>query len=153
MIWVNPKLVIFCCFFHCNSHHKKIKLKKYAVPQGNTWVSLLSTCDFHRKMNKIQNKQNVAKGKQRGRYGVAIKQEDVLQAVVRKTLIGYHNSFFKYRTIREYIFKISNLDFPCYYFWVHATVFKSNVNLASTFERWSSHFEMESEVVFCPIRI
>jgi len=39
-------------------------------------------------MNKIQNKQNVAKGKQRGRYGVAIKQEDVLQAVVRKTLIG-----------------------------------------------------------------
>jgi hypothetical protein len=31
------------------------------------------------------NKQNVAKGKQRG---VDIKQEDVLQVVVRKTLIG-----------------------------------------------------------------
>jgi hypothetical protein len=37
-------------------------------------------------MNKIQSKQtNVVKGKQRG---VDIKQEDVLQAVVRKTLIG-----------------------------------------------------------------
>jgi hypothetical protein len=36
-------------------------------------------------MITIQNKQNVAKGKQRG---VDIKQEDVLQAVVRKTLIG-----------------------------------------------------------------
>ena len=36
---------------------------------------------------------------------------------------------------KEYIFKINNLDFPCYYFWVHATVFKSNVNLACTFER------------------
>jgi hypothetical protein len=83
-------------------------------------------------MNKIQNKQNVAKGKQRG---VDIKQEDVLQAVVRKTLIGYQNRFFKYRPIGEYIFKISNLDFPCYYFWVSATVFKSDVNLACTFER------------------
>ena len=59
------------------------------------------------------------KGKQRG---VDIKQEDILQAVVRKTLIGQQNRFFKYRPIREYIFKISNLDFPCYYFWVHATV-------------------------------
>jgi hypothetical protein len=36
-------------------------------------------------MNKIQNKQMSRKGKQRG---VDIKQEDVLQAVVRKTLIG-----------------------------------------------------------------
>ena len=36
-------------------------------------------------MNKIQNKQNVAEGKQRG---VDIKEEDVLQTVVRKTLIG-----------------------------------------------------------------
>jgi hypothetical protein len=47
--------------FHCNSRHKN--KKKYAVSQGNTWASLLSTCDFHRKMNKIQNKQNVAKRK------------------------------------------------------------------------------------------
>jgi hypothetical protein len=38
-----------------------------------------------RKMNKIQNKQSVAKGKQRG---VDMKHEDVLQAVVRRTLIG-----------------------------------------------------------------
>jgi hypothetical protein len=36
-------------------------------------------------MNQIQNKQNVVKRKQRG---VDIKQEDVLQTVVRKTLIG-----------------------------------------------------------------
>jgi hypothetical protein len=36
-------------------------------------------------MNKNKNKQSVAKGKQRG---VDIKQEDVLQAVVRRTLIG-----------------------------------------------------------------
>jgi len=42
-------------FFHCNSLTSQQK-KKYAVPQGNTWASLLSTCDFHRKMNKIQNK-------------------------------------------------------------------------------------------------
>ena len=61
------------------------KNKKYAVPLGNTWASLLSTCDFHRKMNKIQKNKISRKGKQRG---VDIKQEDVLQVVVRKTLIG-----------------------------------------------------------------
>ena len=42
-----------------NSHHKN----KKAVPQGNTGASLLSTCDFHRKMNRIQNKQYVANRK------------------------------------------------------------------------------------------
>jgi hypothetical protein len=35
-------------------------------------------------MNKIQNKQNVCEKEN----NVNIKQEDVLQAVVRKTLIG-----------------------------------------------------------------
>ena len=35
--------------------------KKYVVPPGNIWASLLSTCDFCRKMNKIQNKQNLQK--------------------------------------------------------------------------------------------
>jgi outer membrane lipopolysaccharide assembly protein LptE/RlpB len=51
---------------------------------GITLASLLSTCDFHLKMNTIQNKQNVAKGQQRG---VDIKQEDVLQTVIRKPLL------------------------------------------------------------------
>jgi hypothetical protein len=54
---VNPKLVILFFFTVI------VITKKNAVPQGNTWASLLSTCDFHRKMNKIQNKQNVAKRK------------------------------------------------------------------------------------------
>ena len=67
------KLVIY--LFHCNIHCKR---------KWGSWASLLSTCDFNRKMNKIQNKQMSRKGKQRG---VDIKQEDVLQAVVRKTLI------------------------------------------------------------------
>jgi hypothetical protein len=40
-----------------------ITQKKYAVPQGNTWASLFSTCDFLRKMNNIKNKQNIAKRK------------------------------------------------------------------------------------------
>ena len=95
------------------------------------------------------------KGKQRG---VDIKQEDILQAVVRKTLIGQQNRFFKYRPIRECIFKISNLDFPCYYFWVHATVmsvFKTTKVMLTLRALLSSdyHIFKWSEVVFCPIRI
>jgi hypothetical protein len=46
-------------FFHCNSQNKQTNKQKYAVPQGITLASLLSTCDFHLKMNTIQNKQNV----------------------------------------------------------------------------------------------
>jgi hypothetical protein len=145
IIWVNLKLVIF--FLYCNSHHKA---KKICVSQGNTWASLLSTCDFLRKMNRIQNKQNVAKRKTTwGRH----KTRRCITSCCWENADWIAKPLFKYRPIREYIFKISSLDFPCYYFWVHATVFKSNVNLACTFERWSSHFEMESEVVFCPIRI
>ena len=71
-------------FFHCNSQNKQTNKQKYAVPQGITLASLLSTCDVHLKMNTIQNKQNVAKGQQRG---VDIKQEDVLQTVIRKPLL------------------------------------------------------------------
>ena len=69
-------------FFWLMSHHKKNK--KYAVPQGNKYSYPPVT--FTGRWIKFKaNKQNVVKGKQRG---VDIKQEDVLQAVVRKTLIG-----------------------------------------------------------------
>ena len=56
-------LYLFWLFLCCLRTVIVITKKIYAVPQGNTWASLLSTCDFHRKMNKIQNKQNVAKRK------------------------------------------------------------------------------------------
>jgi hypothetical protein len=60
-------------------------LPRFLAYRHNLGRDCLSTCDFHRKMNKIQNKQNVAKRKTRG---VDIKQ-DVLRAVVRKMLKMY----------------------------------------------------------------
>jgi hypothetical protein len=43
--------------FHCDSQNKQTNKQKYTVPQGITWANLLSTCNFHMKINTIQNKQ------------------------------------------------------------------------------------------------
>ena len=58
LLYENLNLVIYFFFTVIVITHKK-----NAVPQGNTWASLLSTCDFQWKINKIQNKQNVTKRK------------------------------------------------------------------------------------------
>ena len=69
-------------FFHCNNQHTQ----KYVVPQGNTFErASYPPVTFIGKWIKFKTNKMLRKGKQRG---VDIKQEDILQAVVRKTLIG-----------------------------------------------------------------